>query len=241
MGNKLEELETVVQLGKYDLIAIMETWWDKSHDWNTLIEGYRIFRRDRQGRRGGVVAICVRKWTDCKELCLSNSHDQVESLWVKIKDRSSKGHLVVGVWYRPPDQGEPVDEAFLLQRLANVTPIFKKGQKDDPGSYRPISLTSVPGKAMEWIISGYIVDQLKVNQGIRPSQHGFMNGRSCLTNLISFYDKVTCLVDEGKAIDVVYLDFSKAFDTVPHSILVEKPAAHGLDGHMLCWVKHWLD
>ena len=74
------------------------------------------------------------------------------------------------------------------------------------------------------------MDQLKVNQGIRPSQHGFTNGRSCLTNLISFYDKVTRLVHEGKAVNVVYLDFSKAFDTVPHNILVEKLAAHGLDG-----------
>jgi len=59
-----------------------------------------------------------------------------------------------------------------------------------------------------------------------------------LTNLISFYDKVTHLVDEGKAVDVVYLDFSKAFDTVPHYILREKMAAHDLGGHMLCWVKH---
>ena len=81
------------------------------------------------------------------------------------------------------------------------------------------------------------MDQLKVNQGIRPSKHGFMNGRSCLTNLISFYDKVTRLVDEGQAVDVVYLDFSKGFDTVPHNILVEKPAAHGLDLCMLHWVK----
>jgi len=70
-----------------------------------------------------------------------------------------------------------------------VTPIFKKGQKDDPGSYRPISLTSVLGKVLEWIISGAIMDQLKVNQRIRPSRHGFTNGRSCLTNLISFYDR----------------------------------------------------
>jgi len=74
------------------------------------------------------------------------------------------------------------------------------------------------------------MDQLKANQGIRPSQLGFTNGRSCLTNLISFYDKVTHLVDEGQAVDVVYLDFSKGFDTVPHNILVEKLAAHGLDG-----------
>ena len=122
-----------------------------------------------------------------------------------------------------------------------MTPIFKKGRKNDPGSYRPISFTSVPGKVMERIISGTIMDQLKVNQRIRPSQHGFMNGRSCLTNLISFYDKVTRLVDEGQAVDVVYLDFSKAFDTVPHNILMEKLAAHGLDGCTLRWVKHWLD
>ena len=66
---------------------------------------------------------------------------------------------------------------------------------------------------MERIISETIMDQLTVNQGIRPSQHGFTNSRSCLTNLISFYDKVTRLVDE--AVNVVYLDFSKAFDTPP--------------------------
>ncbi|KAK4827593.1 hypothetical protein QYF61_019495 [Mycteria americana] len=79
------------------------------------------------------------------------------------------------------------------------------------------------------------------NQVIRPSPHGFTKGRSCLTNLISFYDKMTHLVDEGKAVGVVYMDFSKAFDTVSHSILLEKLAAHGFDGHTLRWVKNWLD
>ncbi|KAK4806205.1 hypothetical protein QYF61_001128 [Mycteria americana] len=126
-------------------------------------------------------------------------------------------------------------------RLANVTPIFKKGRKEDPGNYRPVSLTSVPGKLMEQIILSAITWHVEDNQGIKPSQHGFRKGRSCLTNLISFYDKVTRLVDEGKAVDVVYLDFSKAFDTVSHSILLEKRAAHGLDGCALRWVKNWLD
>ena len=116
MGNKQEELETVVQLGKYDLIAIMETGWDESHDWNTLIEDYRLFRRDRQVRRVVELPSYVRKWTDCEELRLRNSHDQVESLWVKTADQSSKGHLAAAVCYRPPDQEEAVDEAFLLQR-----------------------------------------------------------------------------------------------------------------------------
>ncbi|PKU36062.1 rna-directed dna polymerase from mobile element jockey-like [Limosa lapponica baueri] len=82
---------------------------------------------------------------------------------------------------------------------------------------------------------------MKDAQVIRPSQHGFTRGRSCLTNLISFYDKVTRLLEEGKAVDVIYLDFSKAFDTVSHSILLEKLDAHGLDGNTLRWVKTWLE
>ncbi|GAB0179025.1 mitochondrial enolase superfamily member 1 [Grus japonensis] len=99
-------------------------------------------------------------------------------------------------------------------RLANVMPIYNKSPKEDPGNYRPVSLTSVPGKVMEQFILGALTKCVQDNQGIRPSEHGFMTGRSCLTNLISFYDLVTHLVDEGKAVDVIYLDFSKAFDMV---------------------------
>ncbi|GAB0204157.1 mitochondrial enolase superfamily member 1 [Grus japonensis] len=126
-------------------------------------------------------------------------------------------------------------------RLANVTPIYKKGWKEDSGNYRPVSLTSVPGKVMEQIILSAIVWHIQDNQGIRPSQHGFMKGRSCLTNLISFYDKVTCLVNEEKAVDAVHLDISKAFDTISYSILLEKLVARGLDGCTLYLVKNWLD
>lgn len=78
-------------------------------------------------------------------------------------------------------------------------------------------------------------------QGIRPSQHEFMKGRLCLTNLISFYDWVTRLVDEGKAVDVVYLDFSKAFNMVSHSILLGKLAAHGLERYTLLYIRNWLE
>ncbi|GAB0209602.1 mitochondrial enolase superfamily member 1 [Grus japonensis] len=125
--------------------------------------------------------------------------------------------------------------------LENVTPIHKKDQREDSENYRPVSLTLVPGKIMEQIILSAIMRHVQDTQVIRPSQHGFVKGRSCLNNLISFYDKETCLVDMGKAVDVVYLDFSKAFDTVSHSILLEKLAAHGLDGCTLRWVKNWLD
>jgi len=126
-------------------------------------------------------------------------------------------------------------------KLADVMPIYKKGQKEDPGNYRPVSLTSVLGKVMEQIILSAITQHVQDNQVIRPSQRGFIKGRSCLTNLISFYDKMTCLVDEGEAVVVDYPDFRKAFDTVFHSILLEKLAAHGFNGCTLCWVKNWLD
>ncbi|KAK4816843.1 hypothetical protein QYF61_023907 [Mycteria americana] len=126
-------------------------------------------------------------------------------------------------------------------RLVSVLPIYKKGRKEDLGNYRPVSLTSVPGKVMEWFILSALNRYMQANQGIRLIQHGFMKGRSCLTNLISFYNQLTYVGDEGKAGDMVYLDVSKAFDTVSHNILLEKLAAHGLGWCTLCWVKNWLD
>jgi len=83
---------------------------------------------------------------------------------------------------------------------------------------------------MEQIILSAITQHVQDNQVIRPSQHGFVKGRSCLTNLISFYDKVTHLVVKSKDVHVFYLDFSRAFDAISHSILLEKLAAQGLDG-----------
>ena len=126
-------------------------------------------------------------------------------------------------------------------RLASVTPIYKKDCKEDLGNYRPVSLTSVPGKVMEQIVLREIMWHVLDNRGIRPSQHGFTKDRSCLTNVISFYDLVTYLMDEGKAVDVVDLDFSKAFDTVSHSILLQKLAACGLDRYALGWVRSGLE
>jgi hypothetical protein len=110
-------------------------------------------------------------------------------------------------------------------RTANVTPIFKKGPKSDPGNYRPVSLTSVSCRLMEGILKDKIVTHLEKQGLIRATQHGFMRGRSCTTNLLSFFEKMTAELDKGKAADVIYLDFAKAFDTVPHERL-KKSSSH---------------
>ena len=92
-----------------DLVAIRETWWDESHDWRTVIQGYRLFRRDRQRRRGGGVVLYVRKWTDCEELCLSNSHDQAESCHGVI----SRSVFVTGAAAPPQKKGERIKKKVL--------------------------------------------------------------------------------------------------------------------------------
>ncbi|KAK4824064.1 hypothetical protein QYF61_009915 [Mycteria americana] len=124
---------------------------------------------------------------------------------------------------------------------ANVAPVFKKGKKKDPGNYRLVSLTLVPGKVMEQLILETIARHMKDKKLIRKSQHGFTKGKSCLTNLITFYDEMTGLVDQGRAVDVVYLDISKAFGTVSHRILIEKLMKYGLDEQTMRWIENWLN
>ncbi|CAM4533257.1 unnamed protein product [Lepidochelys olivacea] len=126
-------------------------------------------------------------------------------------------------------------------KKANVVPIFRKGKEEDPGYYRPASLTSVPGKIMEQLLKESILKHLEERKVIRNSQHGFTKGKSCLTNLIAFYDEITGSVDEGNAVDVLFLDFSKAFDTVSHSILASKLTKYGLDEWTIRWIESWLD
>ncbi|CAM5152844.1 unnamed protein product [Eretmochelys imbricata] len=126
-------------------------------------------------------------------------------------------------------------------KKANVVPIFKKGKKENPGNYRPVSLTSVPGKIMEQVLKESILKHLEERKVIRNSQHRFTKGKSCLTNLIAFYDWITGSVDEGKTVDTLFLDFSKAFDTVSHSILASKLKKYGLDEWTIRWIESWID
>ncbi|CAM5142170.1 unnamed protein product [Natator depressus] len=125
-------------------------------------------------------------------------------------------------------------------RIAIVTPIFKKGSRSNPGNYRPVSLTSVPGKLVETIVNRIIrhIDEYGI---LGKSQHCFCKGKSCLTNLLKFFVGVNQHVDKGDLVDRVYLDFQKDFDKVPHQRLLSKVSCDGIRGNVLSLISNWLN
>ena len=128
----------------------------------------------------------------------------------------------------------------LEWKEANIVPLFKKGSRNKSVNYRPVSLTSVICKLLETIIRDHMMDFLVKHKLINPSQHGFLKARSCLTNLLCFFEEITKLVDEGSPVDIIYLDFQKAFDKVPHQRLILKLKSHGMGDSIINWIEQWL-
>ena len=96
-------------------------------------------------------------------------------------------------------------------RIANVTPIFKKGTKTKAENYRPVSLTSIPCKMFEAIIKDQLINQVLDNPLIKNTQHGFLSNKSCTRNLLEFLEKVTEIYDINKPLDIIYLDYAKPY------------------------------
>ena len=125
-------------------------------------------------------------------------------------------------------------------RSANVTPLYKKGDKTEATNYRPVSLTSVPCKILEGIIRNKIEKYFYENKLLAGQQHGFVKKKSCTTNLLETIDFITFAIENGIPVDVVLLDFAKAFDTVAHKRLLLKLKAYGIDGLVLKWIESFL-
>ena len=122
--------------------------------------------------------------------------------------------------------------------LAAITPVFKSGDRTAPSNYRLISLTSIISKVLERIIRKQVSSFIDKKGCWNSIQHGFRSGRSCLSALLSVFDDIMHMIEDGGSVDMVYFDFSKAFDKVDHGILLHKLKALGITGHLgICFFK----
>lgn len=135
-----------------------------------------------------------------------------------------------------------LDEGALPSdwKTANVTPVHKSGRKDDANNYRPISLTSCVCKLMERFIHDWLIEFLNAFAPLNSSQHGFQRSQSCTTQLLEYVNDLTLALDGGLCVDVVYLDFSKAFDKVNHNLLIAKLADRAVPQRLIAWIQSFL-
>ena len=135
-----------------------------------------------------------------------------------------------------------MDEGCIPQdwKMAYVSPIFKKGARNKAENYRPISLTSIVGKLMEYFVKGSIMTHMRAENLLSSKQYGFINGGSTTIQLSSYLDKCIDTIVSGGIVDTIYFDFAKAFDSVPHERLPGKLKSYGINGKILGWIKAFL-
>ena len=124
-------------------------------------------------------------------------------------------------------------------KIAHIVPVHKKGSKDNIENYRPISLTSLVMKTFERILKDEILS--RTNHLLDSRQHGFLSKKSCSTNIAGFTDSIALSLNDCQRTDVIYFDFSKAFDTVNHDLILKKlKERYHIDGRLLKFLVNYL-
>ena len=123
---------------------------------------------------------------------------------------------------------------------SNVSPLFKKGCRMEPANYRPVSLTSIPCKILESLVRDRLMSHLEINKLLAKEQHGFVKQKACNTNLMETIDFISQKIANKSSIDIAFLDYAKAFDTVPHLRLRNKLKAYGVVGKASAWINSFL-
>ena len=126
-------------------------------------------------------------------------------------------------------------------KFSTITPIFKQGNKQDLGNYRPISILPYFSKLLEKVVYQRLNDYVTKKNIIHPSQHGFRPGHSTVLPLINIQDKISQAIDRNEFSIGIFLDLSKAFDTVDHVILINKLQNYDIRGLPLLWFKDYLN
>ena len=125
-------------------------------------------------------------------------------------------------------------------KIALVTPIHKKGPTTSPGNYRPISITSTCCRAMERIMNRALMYHLTHHKLISEDQHGFVKGKSTTTNLLESTQQWSGALQSRQSVDIIYLDFKKAFDSVSHKKLLAKLLNYGIHTNTIGWLSNFL-
>jgi ribonuclease P/MRP protein subunit RPP40 len=125
-------------------------------------------------------------------------------------------------------------------KQAIIHPVYKGGNRHDPNNYRPISLTSIPCKIMEKIINRSLQSFLISNNLLHPAQHGFLPTRSCLSNLTIFLNDLSKAAEVKQKMDCIFFDFSKAFDVIPHNLLMQHLEGLGILGPLCRWLSSFI-
>jgi hypothetical protein len=247
MQTKRTLRETVGCLANVDG-SLSQTDWEKAE---TLVKHFQSVHRIDYGTTVRVSRNGGNSETDMTNLELSNA--DVRTALQQLKLRKSPGPD--GIY---PDIVKPLagiidqavcdlfNESRITGRIpcdwksATVVAIYKGGQRSKASNYRPVSLTSVLCKCLERLVRNHICKHLVTNNLLSAAQHGFLKGRSCLTNLLFFLDEITRRLEEGRQVEVCYLDFSKAFDSVCHRLLIQKLRWFGLSAILINWVEDFL-
>ena len=127
-----------------------------------------------------------------------------------------------------------------IWKVGEISAIFKKGNRRIAGNYRPVSLTSIVCKILETLVREKIIQHMRENNLFSKHQYGFIDRRSTTLQLLYILDEWTKILDEGGTVDIVYMDFMKAFDKVPHERLLSKLSAYGIGGEVLAWIRSFL-
>lgn len=156
----------------------------------------------------------------------------------KLLKHLSKNDAFVTAVFQLFQQSYSTGKVPKVWKTAQVTPLHKKGDKSNPQNYRPISLTCVLSKVYERLLRNHLLQHLE--PFIYKNQHGFMPRRSCMSNLLDCMDYAYDLMDDQGAVDIIYLDFQKAFDTVGHQRLLIKLRNYGVTGKTLKVIEDFL-
>ena len=256
-GNPVKKFFRALKAKKRDLVGVSPLRSKKNGKLESspkgkakiLSEQYSsVFKRDTKKRMPPISGPRYRSMPRIKI-----SVNGVETLLKKLNPKKAVGpdRVPTNLLKDHADIMSPVLQVIFQQSLdtgivpsdwkqANVVAVLKKGDKNTAANYRPVSLTSISCKTLEHIVFSSIMEHVDTHKILNHFQHGFRKQHSCETQLVNTVEDLARCLEERQQLDLLILDFSKAFDVVSHRLLLGKLDHYGIRDQTLGWVTNWL-